>query len=62
MSLSKVDLHGFASNATVLLRLNAGLQSPSGDNPIPGCHFALLCSFKWLIRERLGVIGWNLAN
>lgn len=62
LSLSKVELHGFASNATVLLRLKAGLQSPSWDNPIPVCYFALLCSFKWLVCERLGVIGRNLAN
>ena len=47
LSLSKVELHGFASNATVLLRLKVGLQSPSGDNRIPGWHFALLCSMRY---------------
>jgi hypothetical protein len=62
LSLSKVELHGFALHATVLLRLKAGLQSPSWDNPIPGCYFALLCSFKWLIRELFGAMGRNLAN
>ena len=32
LSLSKVELHGFASNGTFLLPLNAAIHPPSGDN------------------------------
>ena len=32
LCLSKVELHGFASNGTFLLPLNAAIHPPSGDN------------------------------
>ena len=34
LRLSKVELHGFASNGTVLLPLNALIYPPSGDNSL----------------------------
>ena len=44
LCLSKVELHGFASNGPVLLRLNALIHPPTGDNWL----FAL--NGAWVIR------------
>ena len=44
LCLSKVELHGFASNGTVLLRLNALIHPPSGDNSLFASNGA------WVIR------------
>ena len=46
--LSKVELHGFASNGTFLLRLEVDLHSPSGDNPL------LASNGAWEIRTVAG--------
>ena len=48
LCLSKVELHGFASNGTVLLLLNALIYPPSGDNSL----FASIG--PWVVRTDVG--------